>query len=345
MNQGIDPRADDLGEALRHLYGAARRMSLGSFQARAIELLRIRVAFDCCWWGAGTRIDGCHHIHHSYLWNMPGDAPDILNLTEHDNVVAQTASRHPGKALVFATAELESTPATKALARHAGLCELLVIGLLDPVAELVSFLSVGKQDPTSHFHSTDQRWFELLMPHLGAMLDMSRLNDVLLRRTSSEAPNGLLAATDVKGILHVAEPGFTELLRGEWPDWVGPWLPKPLRAHLGSGSEPFRGRCVNAEFSRLDAQLLVKLSPRTLLEELTAQEIAVARMFGNGHSHKDVARALAIAPATARHHLRSIYTKLQVNDKAALAQMLNRPPALHPGAPPVFTGRSAKRID
>ena len=39
-------------------------------------------------------------------------------------------------------------------------------------------------------------------------------------------------------------------------------------------------------------------------------------------TYKVIARDLGIAPATARHHLREIYRKLEVSDKAALAHML-----------------------
>jgi len=35
-----------------------------------------------------------------------------------------------------------------------------------------------------------------------------------------------------------------------------------------------------------------------------------------------VARALGVTPATVRHHLRRVYAKLAVDDKAALAQRL-----------------------
>jgi predicted transcriptional regulator len=50
--------------------------------------------------------------------------------------------------------------------------------------------------------------------------------------------------------------------------------------------------------------------------------LEIAQMFSTGASYKEIARDLGIAPTTARHHLREIYRKLGVSDKAALAHKL-----------------------
>ena len=39
-----------------------------------------------------------------------------------------------------------------------------------------------------------------------------------------------------------------------------------------------------------------------------------------------LARDLGLAPNTVRHHIRSIYSKLGVNGKAGIAQLLHHPP-------------------
>lgn len=64
------------------------------------------------------------------------------------------------------------------------------------------------------------------------------------------------------------------------------------------------------------------LRPRAQVDFLTKREKVVARKFSAGKSYKEVAEALGISPATVRHHLRAIYTKLDVQDKAALANKL-----------------------
>lgn len=75
------------------------------------------------------------------------------------------------------------------------------------------------------------------------------------------------------------------------------------------------------------------LRPREPRDLLTRQEGAVADAFAQGHSYKEVARSLQLAPATVRHHLRAVYLKLGINDKAALARLISVPASPESRAP------------
>jgi DNA-binding NarL/FixJ family response regulator len=68
---------------------------------------------------------------------------------------------------------------------------------------------------------------------------------------------------------------------------------------------------------------LLQLHPRSALDRLSARERTVASEFSMGRSHKEIAAALRLAPTTIRHHLRSVYDKLGVSDKAELACILS----------------------
>ena len=67
---------------------------------------------------------------------------------------------------------------------------------------------------------------------------------------------------------------------------------------------------------------LLRLRRLSALDTLTARELEVARLYGAGSSHKAIAEALHVSPATVRNHLQSTYDKLGVSDKAALATLL-----------------------
>ena len=54
------------------------------------------------------------------------------------------------------------------------------------------------------------------------------------------------------------------------------------------------------------------------VESLTAREIEVISMIGNGLKNKTIADRLCISEATVRHHLSSIYGKLEVEDRLNL---------------------------
>ena len=55
--------------------------------------------------------------------------------------------------------------------------------------------------------------------------------------------------------------------------------------------------------------------------ELTDREIEVAMMILGGHSSKNIARLLAISPATAKVHRSNLYRKLDISSQAALFRL------------------------
>ena len=63
----------------------------------------------------------------------------------------------------------------------------------------------------------------------------------------------------------------------------------------------------------------------TQVDMLSPREREVARALSDGHSHKEVARLLGLAPATVRNQTQSIYQKLGVDNRASLSAMLARP--------------------
>lgn len=58
--------------------------------------------------------------------------------------------------------------------------------------------------------------------------------------------------------------------------------------------------------------------------ELTAAELIVAELAITGATYKDIARTLKRSPSTIRNQLHSIYSKLGVKSKAALAYVMSK---------------------
>jgi len=77
---------------------------------------------------------------------------------------------------------------------------------------------------------------------------------------------------------------------------------------------------------------LLTARPRCAIEQLSARETDVARLFGDGRTYKEIAQVLGMSPNTVRHHIRSIYTKLGVNSKAEIAHLLHQLPGREPPA-------------
>lgn len=55
------------------------------------------------------------------------------------------------------------------------------------------------------------------------------------------------------------------------------------------------------------------------LDQLTPKEFTVARLYAEGRTYKEIARELALSPATVRHHLRGAFARLGIRNKAELA--------------------------
>ncbi len=66
------------------------------------------------------------------------------------------------------------------------------------------------------------------------------------------------------------------------------------------------------------------------IETLSKREAEVAAAYADGASYKVIARDLGISPTTVRSHLRTVYGKLNVTSKIALAQVLTDPDGSSP---------------
>jgi DNA-binding CsgD family transcriptional regulator len=56
-------------------------------------------------------------------------------------------------------------------------------------------------------------------------------------------------------------------------------------------------------------------------EAMTDSELAVARLVAQGLTNREVAEQLFVSPHTVSSHLRSIFAKLEINSRLALARI------------------------
>jgi DNA-binding NarL/FixJ family response regulator len=63
---------------------------------------------------------------------------------------------------------------------------------------------------------------------------------------------------------------------------------------------------------------------RTKIHSLTAREREIIRLIGHGLKNKEIANRLSISDITVRHHLTSIFCKLEVEDRQKLLILAHR---------------------
>lgn len=306
-------------DLLLRLYASARVCNVHGFQHEAMAMLQQQLPFDRAWWGR-SNVDGpLHNVHCSYLFNLPADVPQRFNVGDPANPVARRTKQSPDRAFCFGAAELLGQPSTAALTEYMGISQSLCIGNREQQGGVTSFVSVMRIEAEPSFSEPERQLLELWMPHLTAALDLCCVTQMA---RSHHGGTRTMLTTDSLGWLRVAEPGAAELLRAEWPNWNGTRLPNILLEQIVGGRSMFLGRHLHVEIRWSGEHALLTLRPRGPGDLLTRQESAVAEAFSTGNSYREVASMLQLAPATVRHHLRAVYLKLGVNDKAALARLL-----------------------
>mgnify|MGYP002682662840 CR=1 FL=1 len=103
------------------------------------------------------------------------------------------------------------------------------------------------------------------------------------------------------------------------------WTNARLPALFGYSPEALLGASVarllaDPERARFEQQLsALRGSMAERLSDLTPREIEVLRLIAAGHTAKEAARRLAIAPKTANNHIQNLYAKIGVTTRAGAA--------------------------
>jgi DNA-binding CsgD family transcriptional regulator len=297
----------------------ARDKSIERFHALALTRLQQLLAFDKAWWGRAAMIDGMPEEHSSHLFNLPPHYLDDWHSIRHEDITVDLVSATPGKAVIVDSAN--STPGLKWLGERHGFREFLCVIYIDPQTRLSDHLTLYRAPSAAPFTALEQLLLDNLMRHLTAAVSASQIRTLVAKRESLSNPRSLaLAVCDGRGTLHCAERGFVDLLLTEWPDWAGPQLPEAV------SPEGYQGNSLLLEVSAVGDLFLLAARSHSPLQQLSARENDVALRFGEGKTYKEIARELGLAPNTVRHHIRTIYSKLGVKDKASIAHLLHSPP-------------------
>jgi DNA-binding CsgD family transcriptional regulator len=318
---------ETFGKTLLDLYRLSRTVPMQDFQRQALDAIGARFDFDTAWWGMASRMTGLDlEIHASLPYRLPASYPTLWEAIKHEDTIADAVVNAPGTTVNFGRKPLYASPGLASLMARFGITGCLCTVTQLPVLNLMAFVSLYRVEGKPPFSENERRYMQLMMPHLTAALTANWMMHLERTRASRPATSGTaLAVVDRRGMLYVADQGLSELLRREWPNWIGPLLPAQLIDHLRLASI-YRGARLSVRFHSVADLWLVDLRPVTDAGRLTPREAEIARRFAGGASYKEIAKALGIAPSTARHHLREIYRKLDVSDKVELVRKLQQEP-------------------
>jgi DNA-binding CsgD family transcriptional regulator len=306
-----------ISKLLLDLWQYSRELTVAEFQGRALERLAQALPFDSAWWGV-AQPDNI--VHSSFPFRLPADYGEFYQRWVSDTDSLASAGYAAGGTTVhFGAAELAASPGLRLLMDVFGLRQALATVTRIPHLNLWVFLSLYRHSSTPAFSEAERQLNSLVMPHITATW-----NNNWITQFAHFSEHGVVSRlahgiADQLGVLHKAEARFLELLHEEWPAWEGPMLPEPLRGRV---SREHVGQRVILRQSPVSGLVLIEARLRCVLDTLSPREITIAAAFARGQSYKEVARQVQAAPATVRHHLRSIYSKLGISDKLALAALV-----------------------
>lgn len=311
-----------LSRMLLALHRAGRAAPAEEAERRALACLDTLVPFDSALWAAGAMRHEGPVLHNVHLEGQPSEMLESYEAVKAEDPLARAITERPG--VTVNSAALTGWPlATMAHRRRYGMAHVLSTALVGPTTGLYTAVSLYRADPKQPFAEAERELVQAAMPHLVDVRDVCRAQRLAAAHT--DGCDGSAALADAHGVLHQALTGFAERLAAEWPRWRGPVLPEPLLPALReAGNDPagYTGRQVAVAVEPMGDLRVVRVRACQPRDRLTRRERQVADRLAAGDTHRDVAAALGIAPATARNHISAIYEKLGVHSRAALVQRL-----------------------
>ncbi|MFP6562237.1 response regulator transcription factor [Paraburkholderia sp. B3] len=204
-----------------------------------------------------------------------------------------------------------------------GHIQALIIGRQCGEAGMHQAISLYRAREDKPFAEAQRRMLEVVFPHLTEALQTSMAFHMERIRPRGGEVAWSLAICDTAGEFRFAEPGFCDLLRVEWPSHAYRNLPTQLAGVIGGGRKArFQGRAALFVIEVVHDVVFVRARVRVPVDALSPRELEVAKLVVAGLTHKEIAKALALAPATVRNHLQAIHERAGVHTNAELVQQL-----------------------
>ena len=323
---------------VRDLYALAEYAAPDQFLSQAIGLLQTWIRFDGAIFGTGG---DARKTAAKSLLTPDSSAPVVIRSEPakeseflRDDPVAKgfrnapmapsrggirelyRKSRH-GKRAKANGRELRGV---RTMAEELGLCHLIVHGDDPEKVSPARWIVLYRQHDV-RFAETDAACLHGLWTHLSRALVINQARAIERntgKRTDRGMASGLITS---EGTVEIADPRFFSLLEREWPETEPELIPPEVMEVLLSG-KTYRGTQIEMTLVKQQGGHLCRIRPVNAMEILTPREFVVARRFASGMSHKQIARELGVSHHTVRNQLAHLYRKLNLHDKASLAQYL-----------------------
>jgi len=277
------------------------------------QLSRI-VGFDAAWCGWADMMPPVVDIIGTTLLNLPADYIAFWNDIKHDDVLACDVKAMSDSGRQWAQYDRTGPRQTQgmiALADRYGLRKLSVV--TRPVNALRPQLFISAYRGGLGDRPLNRREMTFLacaLDHMQAVLDQGEQADGAALRL----------LVDRRGRPVAGSAAALEL-------WTGCRVDPQTGQRTDSFAHALNRRGLRAVTSPTPVAgghvlTELRLVPERALDGLSPREREIADLIAEGQTHKEIARALGLAPATVRNQTARIYAKVGVSSRAALTRAL-----------------------
>ncbi len=311
----------ELSRFLLTLWRGAVEKPSSEFKDWALSEVKALIPFSSCAWGMGRLINEQPVVDHVHLHNLPDDFIASWSAIQHEYTLTRdVAANNDHTFNINMARQYRNTETYNTYCKKYHIEHILGTGRMSTDSGLGSMMVFHRSDIGQPFSEEERALKELLFPHL---VDAARANWLTsLPKMFSGHQGGIhaLAVCESSGLLHAAMPSFVEILRKEWPDWKGPFVPADILGAAVGGS--YVGEFIVIDISRNGELASLRARAKVRADALSARELEIARQISQGYDYKAIALKLDISPATVKTHTNRIYLKLGINDKAKLGAEL-----------------------
>jgi len=316
----------ELSVFLLTLHAAARDVPFESFQHHALTALKGVLPFDSARWGTACSDTRGAEFHAPYLYEeSPEMQRDYDELREHDGP-ARWCLAHLDTVLNVQLAEHFAERQSAGLldyVRRYRHIQALIIGHKedgDGVYQAISLFGAYRDKP---FTESQRRMLGVLFPHLAQALRTSLAFHAARVRPGGGVGMWTLAICDRAGYFRFVEPRFRDWLKQEWPTQAHDNMAAEImRLATTAKATHWHGRAAMFHIEAMHDTVFVHARAAMPVDALSRRELDIARLVAAGQTHKEIARSLAIAPATVRNHLQTIHERAGVHNNAELVMQL-----------------------
>lgn len=312
----------DFSQAVAALYRLAQDCALDDFPGALTDLLRQQLDFDGAVLGFAEPLSfgdfsiSAAHVHQ----RDPSIVDDYADISVQDWMTQRFLAGLSKPLVVDAEAGYatpEEAPVLEFTRRHR-LRHLLLWGC-PPQLDRAGRWLVLYRAADRPFETATADWLEAFWVHVDRAIALNR--EQALAQWSQASVRRASALVEASGRVVAADEAFVAWLKDRFGVEAAHRLPSALVEALSAG-QSYEDVQDEIRFKAVGQYHVCELREAGPLSRLSPRERQVAQRFAAGASGKEIARDLGLSPYTVQSHLASIYRKLELSDKTALARLM-----------------------